>query len=150
MDDFLSAYDEVISDDGALVLDRLVRGLHRNDDGHLAINEKAHKKSVEENHNAACLYIYTKDAGLYTLNTYYVYGGDNPNTYEEWREIVNTEIDSLNKQAGPNWHGVYGWNTTTIRITPMRTGDLFVAIDADGARGVRLAFNTRKDKREAH
>lgn len=145
-------YDEAITDDGALLLDRLVRSLHRNSDGFLSADEKHPDRGIDEFHNAVCLYIYTVDDGFYTLSTYYVFGGfDQQHTYEEWRDIAFEAIDELNIQhAGANWHGVYGWNTTTIRVTPIRTGDLFIAIDADGVRGVRIAFNTTKDKRETH
>lgn len=148
--DNVAEYDEVISDDSALLLDRLVRSLHRNKDGFLSTNEKDPKRSIDEWHNAVCLYIYTLDDGLYTLNTFYVYGGFEPHTYEDWREIAFSAIDELNENAASNWHGVYGWSTTTIRITPIRTGDLFIAIDAQGVRSVRVSFSARKSKRTPH
>jgi hypothetical protein len=150
MTDSIAEYDDVVTDDGALLLDRLVRGLHRNKDGFLSVNEKNPKHSIDVLHNAVCLYIYTVDDGLYTLNTYYVYGGREPHKYEEWREIAFSEIDQLNDDSGSNWHGVYGWSTTTIRITPIRNGDLFVAIDAKGARGVRVSFSAGGNKRASH
>lgn len=143
-------YDEAITDDGALLLDRLVRSLHRNKDGFLSTDEKHPKRSIDDWHNAVCLYIYAlDDDGFYTLNTYYVYAGDGPHSYETWREIAYEATDELNEQAdaGANWHGVYGWSTTTIRVTPIRTGDLFIAVDAEGVRSVRVSFNNRKDKR---
>lgn len=143
-------YDEAITDDSALLLDRLVRSLHRNKDGFLSTDEKHPKRAVDEWHNAVCLYIYALDAdGFYTLNTYYVYGGEDPRSYEEWREIAFTAVDELNESAA-NSFGIYGWSTTTIRVTPIRTGDLFVAIDTEGVRSVRIAFNTRKAKRASH
>lgn len=144
--DSVAAYDDLVTDDGALLLDRLVRGLHRNKDGFLSVNEKNPKASIDELHNAVCLYIYTVDDGLYTLNTHYVYGGREPHKYEEWREIAFAEVDLLNSEASANWHGIYGWSTTTIRITPIRNGDLFIAIDAEGARGVRISFSPRANK----
>lgn len=147
----VAEYDELVTDDGALLLDRLVRTLHRNKDGFLSADEKHPARSVDEWHNAVCLYIYTVDDDLYTLNTFYVYGGtDEPHSYEEWREIAHHAIDELNDNAGSNWHGVYGWSTTTIRITPIRTGDLFVAIDNDGVRCVRVSFGAGKNKRASH
>lgn len=147
----VAEYDEIISDDGALLLDRLVRSLHRNKDGFLSVDEKHPKRGIDPWHNAVCLYIYAvDDDGLYTLNTYYVYGGHDPHSYEEWREIAFDAVDELNEHASSNWHGIYGWSTTTIRVTPIRTGDLFIAIDADGVRSVRVSFNNRKDKRAAH
>lgn len=144
--DSVAAYDDLVTDDGALLLDRLVRGLHRNKDGFLSANEKNPKHSIDEWHNAVCLYIYTIDDDLYTLNTHYVYGGRDSHTYDEWCAIANAEIDRLNLESGSNWHGVYGWSTTTIRITPIRNGDLFIAIDAEGARGVRISFSPRANK----
>jgi hypothetical protein len=151
MTDSVAEYDEAVTDDGALLLDRLVRSLHRNKDGFLAADERNPKHHIDAWHNAICLYIYTADDDeLYTLNTYYVFGGFEPHSYEEWREIAFHAIDELNEKAEPNWHGVYAWSTTTIRMTPIRTGDLFIAVDASGVRGVRLSFNTRKVKREAH
>jgi len=147
----IAEWDEIVSDDGALLLDRLVRSLHRNKDGFLVPDERNPKHHVDSWHNAICLYIYTVDEDeLYTLNTHYVFGGFEPHSYEEWREIAFDAIDELNKQAESNWHGVYAWSTTAIRMTPMRTGDLFIAVDANGVRGVRLSFNSRKVKREAH
>lgn len=145
-------YDEAITDDGALLLDRLVRSLHRNSDGFLSTDEKNPKRSIDEWHNAVCLYIYAvDDDGFYTLNCYYVYGGDDePHTYEEWRAVAFESVDELNEQQKGNWYGVYGWSTTTIRITPIRNGDLFVAIDDDGVRSVRVAFNSRKSKHASH
>lgn len=145
--DSVAAYDELVTDDGALLLDKLVRSLHRNKDGHLGIDEQHHKNSIDEWHNAVCLYIYTVDDELYTLTTHYVYGGKEPHTYEEWTLIANEAIDELNEIGGVNWHGVYGWSTTVIRITPVRTGDLFIAIDKNGVRGVRISFNSRGNKR---
>lgn len=150
MTDINAVYDELAVDDGALLLDRLVRSLHRNRDGFLSADEKHPNAGIDERHNAACLYIYTVDEDLYTLNTYYVYGGKEPHTYEEWREIAHDAVDELNANATENWHGVYGWSTTTLRITPIRTGDLFIAIDAAGVRGVRISFNTGKNKHASH
>lgn len=144
----VAEYDEVISDDGALLLDRLVRSLYRNKDGFLAPDERSPKKHIDEWHNAVCLYIYSIDDNLYTLNTYYVFGGFESHTYEEWCEIAHSAVDELNEQqSGRNWHGVYGWSTTTIKITPIRNGDLFIAIDDEGVRGVRISFSSRKAKR---
>lgn len=144
-------YDEAITDDGALLLDRLVRSLHRNADGFLSADEKHPDSGIDEWHNAACLYIYTVDEGSYTLSTYYVFGGFEPHSYEEWRDIAFEAIDELNaQQKSASWHGVYGWSTTTIRVTPIRTGDLFIAIDADGVRGVRITFDSTKAKCETH
>lgn len=145
-------YDEVITDDGALLLDRLVRSLHRNADGFLAPDERNPKHHVDEMHNAVCLYIYAADSdGFYTLNTYYAYGGNELHTYEEWRAIAFSAVDELNdKRADVDSFGVYGWSTTTIRVTPVRTGDLFIAVDADGVRSVRISFDSRKGKRASH
>lgn len=149
--DAIAEYDELVTDDGALLLDRLVRSLHRNKDGFLSADEKHPARAVDEWHNAVCLYIYTVDDDLYTLSTFYVYGGtDEPHSYEDWREIAHSAIDELNDNSGPNWHGVYGWSTTTIRITPIRTGDLFVAIDTAGVRCVRISFDPGKSKRASH
>jgi hypothetical protein len=152
MTDDVPEYDEAITDDGALLLDRLVRSLHRNLDGFLAPDERSPKHHIDEWHNAVCLYIYAVDEnGFYTLNTYYVFSNE-PHTYEEWREIAYDATDELNEQSkdGANWHGVYGWSTTTIRVTPIRTGDLFIAVDAEGVRSVRVSFDTRKAKRASH
>jgi hypothetical protein len=142
-------WDEAISDDGALLLDRLVRSLYRNKDGFLCVDERAQKSGVDEQHNAVCLYIYTADEnGFYTLSTYYVYGGKEPHSYEEWRAIAFESVDELKDSADIDI-SVYGWSTTTIRVTPIRTGDLFICVDENGVRGVRITFNTRKAKREA-
>lgn len=145
-------YDEAVVDDSALLLDRLVRSLYRNGDGFLSVNERSPKHHVDEWHNAVCLYIYAEDGdGFYTLNTYYVYGGRDPHTYEEWRDIAFEATDELNTQTkSASWFGVYGWSTTTIRVTPIRNGDLFIAVDKEGVRSVRIAFDTREAKHAAH
>lgn len=148
MTDFIPEWDEIISDDGALLLDRLVRSLYRNKDGFLSANDRNQRSGVEEMHNAVCLYIYTEDEnGFYTLNTYYVYGGKDPHSYEEWREIAFEAADELKDGADIC---IYGWTTTTIRVTPIRTGDLFICVDDNGVRGVRITFNSRARKHEAH
>jgi hypothetical protein len=149
MIDSVPEWDEVVLDDGALLLDRLVRSLPRNKDGFLSTDEKNPRKSIDGRQNAVCLYIYTVDDELFTLNTFYVYGGHQQHTYEEWREIAFTAIDELNEQAEDNWHGVYAWSVTTIRVTPIRTGDLFIAVDTNGARGVRISFDTKRNERAA-
>lgn len=148
MTDDVAEYNEIVSDDGALLLDRLVRSLYRNKDGFLCVSERNQRAEIENTHNAVCLYIYTADEhGFYTLNTYYVYGGKEPHSYEEWRDIAFESADELNDGADIS---IYGWSTTTIRVTPIRTGDLFICIDSNGVRGVRIAFDTRKAKRETH
>lgn len=145
----IAEYDDVVTDDGALLLDKIVRSLYRNKDGFLTTDAKHPHRSIDDWHNAVCLYIYTVDDGLYALNTYYVHAGDEePHSYEEWRSIAFDAADNLNAQAKQNWHGIYGWSTTTIRITPIRNNDLFIAIDPDGVRHVRVSFNTGKTKRE--
>lgn len=59
------------------------------------------------------------------------------------------EAEKLEKYSGKNWHGVYGWSTAYVQITPLRNGDLFIKVDADGARGVRLSFSPRTSKQAA-
>jgi hypothetical protein len=140
---------EGILDDDDLLKDRLLRSLHRNNDGHLAVQVKHHEKAVTESHNAAVLYIYTRDGRAYTLHEHYVYSFD-PRNYKEWNDAVKKEIERIILSKPKDWHGVYGWLTSTIVITPLRTGDLLIKVDKDGARGVRLSFDTRKAKHEAH
>jgi hypothetical protein len=140
---------EAILDDDDLLRDRLLRSLHRNSDGHLATTSHSHEKAISDAHNAAVLYIYTRERNAYTLHEKYIYSHD-PHTYKEWQETVFSHIDSLLKNRPKDWHGVYGWLTSTIVITPLRTGDLLIKVDKDGARGVRLSFDTRKAKHETH
>lgn len=140
---------EAILDDDDLLRDRLLRSLHRNKDGHLATTSHNHESTIADSHNATVLYIYTREGNAYTLHEHYVYSHD-PHSYKEWKEIVFKEIERILKHPPKDWHGVYGWLTSTIVITPLRTGDLLVKIDKDGARGVRLSFDTRKAKHETH
>jgi hypothetical protein len=139
-------YDDIVTDDGSLLADRLVRSMHRSDDGHLAINQKAHESSVESRHNVAILYIYTEFDDGVVINEHYVYS-HKPNKYKEWAKIANDEAVFLEKHKGKDWLGVYGWQTSHVAITPLRSGDLFIKIDKQGATGVRLTFNSTKDKR---
>jgi hypothetical protein len=141
-------FDDIVVDDGALLADRLVRSLHQNNDGHLAINQKAHESSIEEHHNVAILYIYTSFDDGYVLHEHYVYSVDSLR-YKEWKKIVIDECNKLELNKGDEWLGVYGWATAHIQVTPLRTGDLFIKIDKEGARGVRLTFDTRKTKRSS-
>lgn len=141
--------EESILDDSELLQDRLLRSLHRNTDGHLAGSKKLHLESIEETHNVATLYIYTLDKDTYMLHTHYVYSHE-PLSYKEWLELVVRECFAIEEDKTDAYYGVYGWSTGYLRITPMRTGDLFIKIDADGATGVRLSFNPRTGKRNAH
>lgn len=138
---------ETVVDDSALLADRLVRSLHRNPHGHLASGPCAHGNAVDKSHNVAILYVYTHDAdGLYSLHEHYVYT-DKPLTYKQWHAIVEREATNIMRQkARKTLHGVYGWNTACIQITPLRTGDLFITVDDKGARGVRLAFGPKPAK----
>lgn len=140
--------DEEILDDNDLLRDRLLRSLHRDQNGHLAGSRREHKSAVEELHNIAVLFLYTKDSEAYMLHEYYVHH-HKPANYWSWRRIVIDECQMLYRNRDwTTWHGVYGWMTTHIQITPMRTNDLFIKIDATGATGVRLAFNRRRNKHE--
>jgi hypothetical protein len=140
--------DEEILDDSALLADRLIRSLHRNTDGHVAANQQQHESSVELAHNVAILYIYTVDADeAYMLHEHYVYSHE-PCNYQAWLEIVNNEIEGITANPVKGFVGIYGWSTGHVKITPLRNGDLFIKIDKDGARCVRLAFNNGKAKRK--
>jgi hypothetical protein len=140
--------DDIVVDDGALLADRLVRSLHKNDDGHLHINRQGHEDSIEEHHNVAILYIYTSLEDGYVLHEHYIYSHDSLR-YKEWKKLVIEESKKLDSGKGENWLGIYGWATAHIKVTPLRTGDLFIKIDKEGARGVRLTFDTRKTKRSS-
>lgn len=140
--------DDIIVDDSELLMDRLVRSLHRNTDGHLAGNQQGHKESIELNHNVAVLYIYTVHEDGYELGEHYIYSSE-PRTYKSWLEAVNEEIDTLVDEADKTFLGVYGWATAHVKITPLRNGDLFIKVDKTGARGVRLSFSSKPNQRTA-
>lgn len=140
--------DDIVVDDGALLADRLVRSLHRNEDGHLAGNQKAHELAIEATHNVAILYIYTVLKDEYMLHEHYVYSSESCN-YKQWRKIAHDETDKLNANHRDDYIGVYGWATARVKITPLRNGDLFITIDNDGARGVRLSFSPTQAQRKA-
>lgn len=139
---------EVVLDDSALLADRVVRSLHRNNDGHLAINKSLHADSITKLHNVVILYIYTEDELGFTLHEHYVWN-PNPRGYKDWCRLALTEFQYLSKHGGKDFYGVYGWVTSTVHITPLRNGDLFIKIDKSGATGVRLAFNSSEVKYEA-
>jgi hypothetical protein len=141
--------NDVILDDDDLLKDRLLRSLHRDANGHLAANRQHHENAVDGTHNVAILYVYTHESRIYTLHEHYIYSAE-PYSYKGWRLIVNDEIAKLVKASIKDFYGIYGWLTSTVHITPLRTGDMFIKIDSSGARGVRLTFDSRKDKREAH
>jgi hypothetical protein len=144
----IDAYpEEIILDDSVLLADRLLRSLHRNADGHLAAATNRHKDAIDPRHNVAILFVYTFEDEEYTLHEHYVHSSD-PQSYKGWHKIALAEVAKVCKFSGKNLHGVYGWCTSLVPITPLRTGDLFIVIDKNGARGVRLAFNTRETKRE--
>lgn len=136
---------DVIVDDGALLADRILRSLHRNTDGHLSGTAYNHESSIDPKHNIAVLQVYACEDEVYTLYEHYVHSPD-PRSYGAWCKIVMMEVDALEKHGGKHFHGVYGWSTSTLHITPLRTGDLFIKVDKEGARGVRLAFGPRKVK----
>lgn len=141
--------DETIVDDPLLLQDRLMRSLHRNKDGHLAGSKKDHADAVLTTHNIATLYIYTVDSNAYMLYEHYVFSHD-PLTYQEWLALVVRECFKIEEAKSSTYYGIYGWLTNYMRITPMRNGDLFIKISDEGAKGVRLAFNTGKNNNEAH
>jgi hypothetical protein len=140
--------EDLLHDDENLLADRLLRSLHRNKDGHLAAAYNLHAKSVQPDHNVAVIYCYTVDQDAYTLHQHYLHSRDS-NDYAEWYKLVVAECHALTRNSADNFYGVYGWLTAIVQITPLRTGDIFIKIDAEGARGVRLAFNTRKNRHEA-
>lgn len=139
--------EDVVLDDSILLQDRLVRSLHRNNDGHLAGSHRGHE--TDRDHNVAVLYVYTRDPdGLYTLHEHYAYSEKSLN-YKEWCKYAHEEARKIAQQySKKDLHGVYGWNTAFIQITPLRTGDLFIKIDEKGAHGVRLSFGSRTSKRQ--
>lgn len=139
--------EDLLHDDADLLADRLLRSLHRNKDGHLAQAYNRHPHGVEERHNVAILYCYTLTEGAYTLYQHFVHSQTSLN-YKGWLSLVIAEGIQLHKFSGENFYGVYGWLTSTVAITPLRNGDLFIKIDKEGARGVRLAFSARKASNE--
>jgi hypothetical protein len=140
--------EEEILDDSDLLRDRLLRSLHRDQNGHLAASRREHKNSVADQHNVAVLFLYSKEDEAYTLHEYYMHH-PKPANYWSWRRIVVEECKRLYRNRNwATWHGVYGWFTTFIQITPMRTNDLFIKVDATGATGVRLSFNRRGTQHE--
>lgn len=136
-------------DDEVLLMDRLLRSLHKNSDGHLSSHPRGHKQAVSNAHNIAVLYVYTLEAGAYMMHEHYVFSHKSQ-TYDQWRKIVLEECQSLHRSGNENIYGVFGWLTSFMHITPLREGDLFIKIDKEGARGVRLTFGSGKSQRNAH
>lgn len=126
-----------------------MRSLHRNRDGHLAGSKKTHIQSVEDEHNIATLYVYTVEDEFYSLHEHYVYSHE-PLQYKQWLELVVRECFKLEDNASDAYYGVFGWCTGKLRITPMRNGDLFIKVDSEGATGVRLSFDSGKNKHGTH
>jgi hypothetical protein len=143
------ASDSTVIDDSVLLQDRLMRSLHRNRDGHLSGSKKGHSDAVLETHNIATLYVYTADSDSYMLHEHYIFS-HTPLSYADWLKLVIRECFKIEESRSDSYYGIYGWMTNFLRITPMRTGDLFIKIDSEGAKGVRLTFNTGTDKYEAH
>lgn len=142
--------DDILLDDSDLLQDRLLRSLHKNEHGHLAGGAKEHRDSVSLEHNVAILHIYRIDADkAYYLEEEYLYSSE-PLNYQGWRDVVFEEVDRLTDDPPEGFHGVYGWTTALISITPLRQGDLLIKVDKEGARCVRLAFNSKPDNRTAH
>jgi len=142
-------YEELILDDDGLLADRLLRSLHRNIDGHLSSSIRDHNESVLTTHNIAVLYVYTIIDDAYMLHEHYVFSYE-PLIYAQWKPIVYEECKLLYDNPVKAFHGVYGWQTSYLRITPLRNGDLFIKIDKEGVTGVRLAFSPVSDKHDAH
>lgn len=141
--------DALVLDDGDQVRDRLLRSLHRNADGHLAASHRKHAEQVTAEHNIAVLYVYqAPEPGAHSMYESYVFSHD-PRGYREWYRLVNAECFRLHR-ADKSVLGIYGWLTSFMRITPLRTGDLFIKIDRSGAHGVRISFDTAKDDRKTH
>lgn len=145
IDDLTYRPEDALLDDDNLLADRVLRSLHRNRDGHLAVSANCHPRSVLPVHNMAVLFCYTQDDDAYILHEHYLHSFE-PQTYKRWLAAVLEEAEALEKYSGENFYGVYGWSTAYVKITPLRNGDLFIKVDADGARGVRLSFSTRTSK----
>ena len=144
---------ELIQDDDILLQDRLLRSLHRDKNGHLNTDASytSHAIAPKPNHNVVILSCYTCDDGEYSLFSHYVYSSE-PLNYKEWCKVALTEAERITRKAArqKNFYGVYGWQTNFVKITPLRTGDLWLKIDEKGPRCVRLAFNPRKNSNETH
>jgi hypothetical protein len=146
---------ELVQDDDILLQDRLLRSFHRDKHGHLATHRshKIHEASPQQNHNVIILSCYLCDDGEYSLFNHYVYSSE-PLNYREWCKVAETEAVRLTRKARnarqKNFYGVYGWQTNFVKITPLRTGDLWLKIDEKGPRCVRLAFSPRENSNEAH
>lgn len=137
--------DDILLDDDNLLRDRLLRSLHRNGDGHLAAASNRHKQAIEAVHNMAVLFCYTCEDDEYTMHEHYLYAPD-ARGYKQWSKLALNEAINLHKYSEDNFHGVFGWVTAYVKITPLRNGDLFIKIDVEGARGVRLTFSAGKSK----
>lgn len=137
----MSLTRELVLDDGGLLVDRVLRSLHRNKEGHLSAHQRKHIQAIETSHNVAVLYVYTVEDDSYMLHEHYVFSFK-PCTYKRWFQIVQEEMERLRENMPDNFYGVYGWLTSYLQITPLRTGDLLIKIDAEGASGVRLTFGS--------
>lgn len=141
---------DIVLDDPAEIADRLLESLHRNRDGHLASSRAEHGEAVESSHNLAVLYLYVRDESepgeWYFMHEHYVFSHD-PRSYKEWLKIVRAEMLALWNNRTAAYLGCYGWATQRLPVTPLRTGDLFIRIDKDGAHGARLTFGPRKNRR---
>lgn len=142
-------YEELILDDDGLLADRLLRSLHRNTDGHLSSSVRDHRESVLASHNIAVLYVYTVADDAYMLHEHYVFSYETL-SYEQWLLVAYAECKLLYTNPVKDFHGVYGWQTSYLRITPLRNGDLFIKIDKEGVTGVRLTFGPVSNKFDAH
>lgn len=94
------------------------------------------------------LFTYLYEEEFYTLVERHIYSYDS-HTYKAWHKIVLREIQHIVDTKPDNWLGVYGWMTTKINVTILRTGDLFIKVDDSGAHGVRLTFSPRENSNEA-
>lgn len=141
--------NDAVLDDDMLLKDRLLRSFHRDANGHLYISARNHAQGIQPEHNVAILYIYLKDKDdVYTMIERYVYS-QHPQTYKGWLALVYNDIQLIQEQPPADWLGVYGWHTNYLMFTPMRTGDLFICVDKEGVKGVRLSFDTTKVHRKA-
>lgn len=140
---------EEVLDDDMLLKDRLLRSFHRDGNGHLYVSARNHAAGILTEHNVAILYIYLRDKeDVYTLIERYVYS-QYSQSYKEWLQLVQQDIALIQENPPKDWLGVYGWHTNYLVFTPMRTGDLFICIDKEGVKGVRLSFNPKKIRRAA-
>ena len=147
--------------EGINIDDYILKSLFRNPQGYLCPSKSfaRNRPVVPKDHNVAVLYFYVhRDSTIegedeisgdwaldgqgthyhITTRTLFSY---TPQTYLQWWAMVKAELKLV-----PKDEGCYGWSTSKLKVSKVRTGDVIIKIDENGCDYRVFDFTRPKDQ----